>query len=167
MLAPGIVWTEGEHSEESRPIGPCRDLATIPPRAQYEARRARDRTPYCIACDTSLLPAPRGPQRATCEQHSAERNAQRVQASRERATEVNFVVTLSREDARQILRSLDRLQSAVGRGASYFNEADAGTWQHALLLASKELTRVSDVHLRSRYRRAQTAANPARTNLAP
>lgn len=198
---PGSRFIAGEHRRDAKPQGRIRRLEDIPFNDESVVpRRSPNGFYYCVACDTRIAAAPRGPTAAFCsEVHKPARSVQRVQAhtartkqavhttpaptstmgaTAARATPANkahrdrtdrsapdddWDVVLTRAQAGELLQSLNRLEQAIGRAASHFDEAsDHGQWQHTLLMAAKDVDRAVVLHLRPACEEAKRQAVESR-----
>ncbi|MDO9455216.1 hypothetical protein [Nocardioides sp.] len=146
MLPPGVTYDKARHPPESAPIGE-QQLITAPD-AGLKRRRAADGTPYCACCDDTLLPS-KGPgrPRATCGACTEDRRRARDTAYNDRKQAERAArssggqphVGLTRADVQELSTLIDQLSLAVGRSSTHFQSQHEGTWQHALLLCSKDL----------------------------
>jgi hypothetical protein len=153
MLESGVIW-EPRHGDTTRPIGPDIPVDQLP--TPVRARFAADGTPYCASCPMSLRFNSRN-QESLCSEHRRERATHRQRVHRGIATS-GLQVPVPGETILELLKSVDRLQTAIGRASSHFDDAtETGTWQHKLLLASKQVNVQTD-SLRATYSAAKHAA---------
>lgn len=146
MLHQGVVYDPQIHPKESAPATEQLSIADITARAVR--RHALDGTPYCACCDTVLRTSrDAGAPKALCtECFDARRTEAQRQSDQRRQVEARAVrsgaepwLGLSVRDVEDLSELIDHLTNAVGRASSHFKSQDSQTWQHELLLASKQL----------------------------
>jgi hypothetical protein len=145
MLAPGITYDPDVHPPESAPQGD--QLPINVPDTRIKRRHAEDGTPYRACCDDTLRPVfGRGRPNATCTRCTTARRSNTSHSYKERQRPKDAdaecqqpYLDLTNSDIEDLVKLIDEMTSAVGRTSSHFKSQHRGTWQHALLLASKDL----------------------------
>ncbi|MFC7500929.1 hypothetical protein [Nocardioides sp. GCM10030258] len=160
-ITEGVEYDPDRHSPTSEPVGDPTNPRDM--RVQPQRRSAQDGTPYCGCCPTALSRYRTGRPGGMCKSCEAEReqarkqeyeirrrDAKRAHASPVEGGSAQRKVVMNGEDADELKQIIDSLTRAVGDAASHFqDDYDADTWQHRLLLASKELVRWRIATLRS------------------